>query len=218
MTQSRSAHCSSGLPALFFVQQKFANTNLDSPTASAKAKGLPRPVGAGPTLRIVPFFFSSVANVAAHAGCIPTAEAELGAGIAGWNLRYSANEIAPKPHRTTPNHTHIPIFGTATISRISTYPNAMRPIRGHVSRVGPRIHFPRMPPTTSCEQKSVPNHRRKVEMPSARPTTVKQATHAAIGTAKNTRTPNPSDMPKLSPAATESAANLGMSRNRSEER
>ena len=72
------------------------------------------------------------------------------AEIAGWNLLYSAKEIAPVPHSITPNFTHPPICGTVVHNRTITTPTAIRPISGQVSLAGPNNHFPTSVPTIIC--------------------------------------------------------------------
>src|SRR5205823_10792372 len=67
----------------------------------------------------------------------------------GWNLLYTASEIAPMPHSSTSNLIQPPC-GSSVTTRIIRTPTAMRPMRPQWSLAFPIIHWPITAPTTIC--------------------------------------------------------------------
>src|SRR5271154_178247 len=121
--------------------------------------------------------------------------------------------MAPSPHSTTANLIHPPISGTAVQTRTSNTPRTMRPINGQCSLVRPSTHCPTSPPTTTMATYNDAYQMNSADIPTNKPTTVMQAMIAAMGTPKQTNTPNPKDAPYRSALATDWREKSGKSKN-----
>src|SRR2546430_16265129 len=99
------------------------------------------------------------------------------AATAGWNLRKTTSEIAPRPQTAAPSLNTHPTCGIIVKNLTISTPTHIRPTSGHNSHVLPNSHCPISAPTTTSPKCSAPYHKASVQSPTKRPTTVTQVMH-----------------------------------------